>query len=444
VSNLIKKYFGTDGIRGEVGKFPITPDFAMRLGYAVGMVLAKSIDNPAIIIGKDTRISGYLFESSLEAGFSYAGVDVYMAGPVPTPAIAYLTRALHLSAGVVISASHNPYFDNGIKFFANDGFKLPDSVELEIEQQLEQPMVMASKLGKVLRLNDAKGRYIEFCKSSLPKAMNLCGLKLVIDCANGATYQVAPSVFKELGATVISIATTPNGVNINHNCGSTYEANIIQAVKQHDADIGIAFDGDGDRVIFVDRDGIVYNGDKLVYIILKYYVANGNKISGLVGTVMTNLGLENVLKRNGYKLVRAKVGDRYVLEQMRQHDMLLGGEASGHILCLDRHSTGDGIIAALQVLAGLKSCGKSLSEMIDWTDYPQQLINITLDSKDDSLWQQQAQPMIDEAISNLGDDGRVVVRQSGTEALIRVMVEAKTMNLANTWATKIAASINKL
>jgi len=443
VTNLTKKYFGTDGIRGEVGKFPITPDFALRLGYAVGRVLARATDNPAVIIGKDTRISGYLFESSLEAGFSYAGVDVYMAGPVPTPAIAYLTRALNLSAGVVISASHNQYVDNGIKFFAQNGFKLPDSIELEIEQQLAEPMLMSDKLGKAMRLTDAKGRYIEFCKSTFPATMNLRGLKLVLDCAHGATYQVAPNVFKELGATVITTATTPNGMNINHNCGSTHEAHIVHAVKQHGADIGIAFDGDGDRVIFVDNNGIVYNGDKLLYIILQYYLASGHSITGVVGTVMTNLALENALTQQGYNLIRAKVGDRYVLEQMQTHNMLLGGEASGHLLCLDKHTTGDGIIAALQVLAGLKHSRKSLAQMVNWTDYPQKLINVKIANKE-TLWQQQAQPVIDEAVKNLANDGRVVVRQSGTEALIRVMVEAKTVDLAETWANKIADSINNI
>ncbi|MBY0379342.1 MAG: phosphoglucosamine mutase [Burkholderiales bacterium] len=435
-----KKYFGTDGIRGVVGQYPITPDFALRLGYAVGRVLADKFAKPAVIIGKDTRVSGYIFESSLEAGFSYAGVDVYMAGPVPTPAVAYLTSALHLSAGVVISASHNPYTDNGIKFFSNHGTKLADELETQIESYLETNMEFIDPLGKVVRLEDTKGRYIEFCKNTFPKDIDLTGFKIVIDCANGATYQIAPSVFKELGAEVIKIACEPNGVNINDKCGSTHESNIIKAVKEHKADLGIAFDGDGDRVLFVDNNGVLYNGDKLIYAILKSYITEGKKIHGIVGTVMTNLAMEHALTKNSCELVRAKVGDRYVLEEMQKRGWIIGGEASGHILCLDKHSTGDGIISALQVLVAIIKLKQPLKDIIDWNDYPQSMINIKLDQKDNS-WQGRAKALIDEATSVLGGDGRVVVRASGTEPLVRVMVEAKSNDLAILWASKIAGSI---
>lgn len=439
---IMKKYFGTDGIRGAVGEFPITPEFALRLGYAFGRVLSKKCEKPAVIIGKDTRLSGYLFESSLEAGFSYAGVDVYMAGPIPTPAIAYLTRALHLSAGVVISASHNPYTDNGIKFFSEKGAKLPDEIELEIEALLSKDMVIADELGKVTRLDDAKGRYIEFCKNTFPSDIDLKGLKIALDCANGATYQVAPSVFKELGAEVIKIACDPNGTNINHQCGSTYENNISLAVLESKADIGIAFDGDGDRVIFVDNSGNVYNGDKLIYIILQSYLAYGKKISGLVGTVMTNLAMEHALEKKGFALVRAKVGDRYVESEMQKRGWIIGGEASGHILCLDKHTTGDGIVSSLQVLTALIKLNKSLNDLIDWEDYPQTLVNIRLDKNNHTGWEERSKSVIEEALNELGNDGRVIVRASGTEPLIRVMVEAQSKNLATNWANKIAKSIS--
>lgn len=433
----MRKYFGTDGIRGVVGEFPITPDFALRLGYAAGVVLGKSTDKPSVIIGKDTRLSGYLFESSLEAGLCYAGVDVYMAGPIPTPAIAYLANTLNLSAGIVISASHNTYTDNGIKFFSGKGTKLPDDIELEIEAVLDQEMVKAEQLGKVMRLEDAQGRYIEFCKSSFSRDMDLRGLKIVLDCANGATYRVAPSVFRELGANVISIACEPDGVNINHNCGSTHPEHIIKAVLQHKADLGIAFDGDGDRVLFVDKDGTLYNGDKLIYIILRAYLAKKNKIAGIVGTVMTNLSMEHQLAKMNLELVRAKVGDRYVLEELNRHGWVLGGEASGHILCLDHHTTGDGIISALQVLAAAKVLNLRLDQIVDYTDYPQVMINVKLQGSETN-WQLKAQDVINEASSALNGTGRLVVRASGTEPLVRVMVEAKDAVVANNWAHKIA------
>lgn len=436
----MRKYFGTDGVRGKVGAFPITPDFALRLGYAAGKILAAKSKKPAVIIGKDTRLSGYLFESSLEAGFAYAGVDVYMAGPIPTPAIAYLTKTLRLSAGVVISASHNSYYDNGIKFFSEHGTKLADSVELEIEAILDQEMEIATKLGKVRRLSDAQGRYIEFCKSTFPNSLDLKGLKIVLDCANGASYHVAPHVFEELGAEVIKLGCTPDGININDNCGSTYPETMVEAVLKHKADYGIAFDGDGDRVVFSDSKGNLLNGDKLIYLILKSYEALGKKLPGVVGTVMTNMGMEVALKNQGYELVRAKVGDRYVVEELLKRDWLVGGEASGHILCLDKHTTGDGIIAALQVLAGVVVLKQSLEQVVDWADYPQTMINIRLTNKSFD-WQNAAKQAISEVEDVLSNDGRVVVRASGTEPLVRVMVEASNADLAKTCAEKIASTI---
>jgi phosphoglucosamine mutase len=436
----MRKYFGTDGVRGKVGTFPITPDFALRLGYAAGKILAAKSKKPAVIIGKDTRLSGYLFESSLEAGFAYAGVDVYMAGPIPTPAIAYLTKTLRLSAGVVISASHNSYYDNGIKFFSEHGTKLADSVELEIEAILDQEMEIATKLGKVRRLSDAQGRYIEFCKSTFPNSLDLKGLKIVLDCANGASYHVAPHVFEELGAEVIKLGCTPDGININDNCGSTYPETMVEAVLKHKADYGIAFDGDGDRVVFSDSKGNLLNGDKLIYLILKSYEALGKKLPGVVGTVMTNMGMEVALKNQGYELVRAKVGDRYVVEELLKRDWLVGGEASGHILCLDKHTTGDGIIAALQVLAGVVVLKQSLEQVVDWADYPQTMINIRLTNKSFD-WQNAAKQAISEVEDVLSNDGRVVVRASGTEPLVRVMVEASNADLAKTCAEKIASTI---
>lgn len=435
----MRKYFGTDGIRGTVGEFPVTPDFAMRLGYAVGIVLRRSFAKPCIIIGKDTRISGYLFESSLEAGFSYAGVDVYMAGPIPTPAIAFLTKKLNLSAGVVISASHNAYNDNGIKLFNANGSKLSDEIEIAIEDELEKVMVKAEKLGKVFRLEEAKENYIDFCKSSFPRDLSLKGLKIVLDCANGATYDVAPKIFKSLGANIIKLACKPNGVNINHECGSTHPDALVAMVIEQKADLGIAFDGDGDRVLMVDELGNIYNGDKLIYIILKSYLLQNKKISGVVGTVMTNLAMEHALAKNGFELVRAKVGDRYVLEELNRHQWLLGGESSGHILCLEHHTTGDGIISALQVLVALKKQKTSLSALIDWKEYPQTMINVQLPSKvDTKKWNAKINTVMKDAAEALEKTGRIVVRPSGTEPVVRVMVEAKNKNSARVWAQRIA------
>jgi len=434
------KYFGTDGVRGKVGEFPITPDFAFRLGFAFGKVLARKFDNPSVIIGKDTRLSGYLFEASLESGFAYAGVEVHMIGPIPTPAIAYLTKTLKMSAGVVISASHNPYYDNGIKFFSSGGTKLSDALEADIETELDNPIVMAEHLGKVKRAIDAKGRYIEFCKSSLPRELDLSGLTIVLDCANGATYQVAPSVFYELGATVINIHNNPDGVNINRECGSTHPESLINKVIEAKADLGIAFDGDGDRVMVVDATGRLYDGDKLIYIIAQAYLRLGRPLHGIVGTVMTNMGMELALTSQKIPFVRAKVGDRYVMEELEKHHWILGGEASGHILCLDKHTTGDGIIAALQVLSALQLLNKSLPEIIDWEDFPQVLINVKLVNKQDD-WQSRSKDAIEQAIQELAKDGRVIVRASGTEPLVRVMVEAKELELANKYAKHIAAII---
>lgn len=432
------RYFGTDGIRGVVGNFPITPDFALRLGYAAGKVLGKADKHPSVIIGKDTRSSGYLFESSLEAGLSYAGVDVYMAGPIPTPAIAYLANTLNLSAGIVISASHNPYTDNGIKFFSGKGAKLPDQSELAIEAALEENMVLSKKLGKVMRLGDAQGRYIEFCKSSFNRNLDLSGLTLVVDCANGATYRVAPSIFRELGATVIPIACEPNGLNINYNCGSTHPDYVAKVVLEHKADLGIAFDGDGDRVLFVDKYGNKYNGDKLIYVILRARLARGIHSPGIVGTVMTNLGMEHKLAQLNIQLVRTQVGDRYILEELHQRGWTLGGEASGHILCLDHHTTGDGIITALQVLSAVKILEQSLDQLIDFVDYPQTMINVKLQEGSHPDWQLRTQDIIATATEALASSGRLIVRASGTEALIRVMVEAEDEYMANNWAHRIA------
>lgn len=436
----MRKYFGTDGVRGLVGEFPITPDFALRLGYAAGKVLAAQSKNPAVIIGKDTRLSGYLFESALEAGFTYAGVDVLMAGPLPTPAIAYLTKTLRLSAGVVISASHNPYHDNGIKFFSKNGTKLQDDIELAIEAAIDCEMIKADRLGKVRRLTDARGRYIEFCKSTFPNNLDLKKLKIVLDCAHGATYDVAPSVFEELGAKIIKIGCEPDGININHECGSTHLNALKIKVLEEKADFGIAFDGDGDRVLIVTSDGQVLDGDKIIYIIARAYAELGNKIDGIVGTVMTNMGMEKALINHGYKFIRAKVGDRYVMEELSKNQWILGGEASGHILCLDKHSTGDGIIAALQVLAGLVQLDKSPQQLIDWNDYPQVMINVKLASKDFD-WKTLANLAIEDVKIKLGDNGRVIVRASGTEPLVRVTVEANERKLAQEYAEQIANTI---
>lgn len=446
---MAKKYFGTDGIRGKVGEYPITPEFVMRLGYAAGRVfvglqsnLAKDA-HPSVLIGKDPRISGYMLEAALQAGFTAAGVKTLLTGPMPTPAVAYLTRALRLQAGIVISASHNPYYDNGIKFFSSEGAKLPDEIEHAIEAELEKSMeVMESaELGKAKRIDDAAGRYIEFCKSTFPNNMNLRGLKIVIDCANGATYHVAPPVFHELGADVISISNTPNGLNINLDCGSTHPKALQKAVVEHQADLGIAFDGDGDRVLMVDAEGNLLDGDQLLYIIAISLYAKGLLKGGVAGTLMTNLALEHAFQKHQIPFARAKVGDRYVLELLNEKNWQLGGENSGHILTLDKHTSGDGIISALQVLYALKESGKTLKQLGETLVlYPQVLINITTKQKLD-LENKTIQQAVKEAEEQLKDTGRVLLRASGTEPKIRVMVEGREATLVQKLAENIAAVV---
>jgi phosphoglucosamine mutase len=447
---MTRQYFGTDGIRGRVGTAPITPDFVMRLGYAAGKVLAQTeqsaisvTSRPAVLIGKDTRISGYMLEAALEAGFAAAGVDVMLAGPVPTPAVAYLTRALRLSAGVVISASHNLFQDNGIKFFSASGNKLPDAVELAIEAQLAQPMscVSSEKLGKAKRLDDARGRYIEFCKSTFPNELDLRGLKIVVDCAHGAAYHIAPDVFHELGAEVIAIGNQPNGFNINDKYGATEPAALSAAVKEHAADIGIALDGDADRLLMVDASGRIYNGDELLYVMVKDRHANGG-LEGAVGTLMTNMAVETAFKTMGVGFARAKVGDRYVLEVLQERGWHIGGEGSGHLLFLDKHTTGDGIVSALQVLSALQRSQQTLAESTaDMSLWPQTLINVKVPAGFD--WQKNAKLMQakEQADKKLANDGRVLIRASGTEPLIRVMVEARDAELARSLAEEIAAQV---
>jgi phosphoglucosamine mutase len=441
-----RKYFGTDGVRGLVGLAPITPDFVMRLGYAAGKVLAKSTSasqRPTVLIGKDTRISGYMLEAALEAGFAAAGVDTMLGGPLPTPAVAYLTRALRLSAGVVISASHNPFQDNGIKFFSAQGNKLPDDVEAAIEEALEMPLdcVSSEKLGRAKRLDDARGRYIEFCKSTFPNELDLKGLKLVVDCAHGAAYNIAPDVFHELGAEVVAIGNQPNGMNINDKHGATAPQNLAKAVQEHEADLGIALDGDADRLLMVDNSGRIYNGDELLYIMVKDRLLTGH-VGGAVGTLMTNMALEVAFKEMGVGFARAKVGDRYVLEVMQEKGWLIGGEGSGHLLFLDKHTTGDGIVSALQVLSALKRCGNSLAACTaDIAMYPQSLINVKVRSGFD--WRTNEAIVNEKALveEELGNEGRVLIRPSGTEPLIRVMVEAKYAEMAERMAKRIAARV---
>jgi len=445
---MTKKYFGTDGIRGEVGVPPIVPDFMLRLGYAAGKVLirhAKSNERQRVLIGKDTRVSGYLLEAALESGFSAAGVDVTLCGPMPTPGVAYLTKALRLSAGVVISASHNLYQDNGIKFFTAKGDKFSDAFELEIEQELENAMgcVSSDKLGKAFRLDDAAGRYIEFCKSTFPADLNLKGLKIVLDCANGAAYHTAPPVFHELGAEVIAIGVSPNGRNINDHCGATAPQALIAKVQEVSADIGIALDGDADRLQMVDSSGRLFNGDELLYVLAKDRIDRGQKIGGVVGTLMTNLAIENAIKSLGLGFERAKVGDRYVLELLQNKQWIIGGEGSGHLLCLDQHSTGDGTIAALQVLAAMQEKQKTLNDLLNGVEiYPQVLINVK--TRPDYNWQNDLNlnTAITKAEQSLVGKGRVLIRASGTEPVLRVMVEANEANLAQQTAEAIAGQVN--
>jgi phosphoglucosamine mutase len=443
-----RHYFGTDGVRGRVGESPITPEIILKLGWAAGRVLAaetvRAGNRPGVLIGKDTRISGYLLEAALESGFSAAGVDVYLSGPLPTPAVAYLTRALRLSAGVVISASHNPYDDNGIKFFSGAGAKLPDAVETAIEAQMEAPLacVASAELGKARRLSDAPGRYIEFCKSSFPNELDLKGWRIVVDCAHGAGYHVAPPVFHELGAEVIAIGNEPDGVNINAGVGATQPEHLKRAVVAHKADLGVALDGDGDRLLMVDRDGNAYDGDQLLYIIAMDYRRRSALVGGVIGTLMTNLGFEKALAAEGIVLERARVGDRYVLERLTEKGWLLGGENSGHLLCLDKHTTGDAIVAALAVLRALIEQQKTLAEAAaPVVLYPQRLINVPVPrgwdwAKNDSV------RSAERAVSaSLGDAGRVLLRPSGTEPVLRVMVEARERALADSHAQDLARAI---
>ena len=445
---MTRKYFGTDGVRGRVGQSPITPDFVMRLGYAAGTTLVAREhlppgEHPAVLIGKDTRISGYMLEAALEAGFAAAGVDVMLCGPMPTPAIAYLTRALRLQAGVVISASHNPYADNGIKFFSAVGAKLPDAIEHEIEARLDEPMgcMDSADLGKARRVDDAAGRYIEFCKSTFPAARDLRGLKIAVDCAHGAAYHIAPKVFHELGAEIVGVGVTPNGMNINEGVGATAPDALRRAVREHHADIGIALDGDADRVLMVDADGNLYDGDQLLYVIARHRHAD-RPVAGVVGTLMTNLGFEHALAKLGIPFARARVGDRYVLEMLQERGWLYGGENSGHILCLDKHSTGDGIVSALQVLEALRARGETLAQAChDLTMYPQKLINVRMPAGFD--WK--ADPGIAAAAAAaekaLDGNGRVLLRPSGTEPLLRVMVEGRDGALVMAQAEAIAAAV---
>jgi len=438
-----RQYFGTDGIRGEVGQAPITPDFMLKLGHAVGRVLRRQSARPTVLIGKDTRISGYMIESSLEAGLASAGVDTLLTGPLPTPGVAYLTRALRLDLGAVISASHNPYQDNGVKFFSAKGEKLPDEWELAVEAALNEPpqWVDAASLGKARRVADASGRYIEFCKSTVRHDLSLKGLKIVVDAAHGAAYHVAPDVFHELGAQVISIGCNPDGININAGFGATSPQALVKAVAEHQADYGVALDGDADRLQLVDRSGRLFNGDEILFAMVADRLAQGHAVPGAVGTLMTNMAVELALKARGVELVRAKVGDRYVLEELAARGWLLGGEGSGHLLALDKHTTGDGIISALQVLQAVQRSGKSVAEMLtEVTLFPQTLINVRLAQMGD--WRQNAH-LVAEAKAveqELTGQGRVLIRASGTEPVLRVMVEAREAGRARAEAERLAAA----
>ena len=451
---MSRRYFGTDGIRGRVGEDPITPELVLHLGYAAGKVLALGDsdslpshgERPAVMIGKDTRISGYLLESALQAGLSAAGVDVHLVGPMPTPGVAYLTRALRLQAGIVISASHNPFEDNGIKFFSGNGDKLPDAVELAIEARLADPIrTMPSQgLGKAYRVADAAGRYIEFCKSTYPPELDLRGMRIVVDSAHGACYHVAGRVFHELGAEVVTVGDRPDGLNINRDCGATHPEFLREAVLEHRANLGVALDGDGDRLVMVDGRGAIYDGDQLLYVIARYRSEQGVLKGGVVGTLMTNLGLEQALAKLDIPFVRAKVGDRYVLEALREQGWQLGGEGSGHLLCLDKHTTGDGIISALQVLRAVGEQRKELSELLEpLTFYPQTLINVRMDSRIDVLAIPAVQQSVAEAERGMAGRGRVLLRPSGTEPVLRVMVEGPSAEVTERWGRSIAEAVGR-
>ncbi|WP_460147981.1 phosphoglucosamine mutase [Pseudomonas sp. S2_A02] len=443
---MSKKYFGTDGIRGRVGQYPITPDFMLKLGWAAGMAF-RSMGACKVLVGKDTRISGYMFESALEAGLTSAGADVMLLGPMPTPAIAYLTRTFHAEAGIVISASHNPHDDNGIKFFSGKGTKLPDEVELMIEELLDTPMtvVESSKIGKVSRINDASGRYIEFCKSSVPTGTSFAGLKIVIDCAHGATYKVAPSVFRELGADVVVLSAHPNGLNINENCGSTHMEPLQAAVLAEHADLGIAFDGDGDRVQMVDHTGTVVDGDELLFIIARDLQERGKLQGGVVGTLMSNLGLELALADLAIPFVRANVGDRYVISELLERDWLVGGENSGHIVCFSHTTTGDAIIAALQVLMALKRRVESLAQSRQaLRKCPQVLINVRFGGGANPIEHPTVKEASDRVTQAMAGRGRVLLRKSGTEPLVRVMVEGEDETQVRGYAEELAKLVTEV
>ena len=444
---MSRKYFGTDGIRGTVGQHPITADFMLKLGYAAGKVLTRDTKvKKRVLIGKDTRVSGYMFESALESGLIAAGVNVDMLGPMPTPAIAYLTRAFRASAGIVISASHNPVADNGIKFFSADGYKLPDKVELEIERLIDEPLTTndSFNLGKARRITDATGRYVEFCKGSLPSQFNLTGFKIVLDCANGATYNAAPKVFKELGAKVITMANEPNGFNINDQCGSTYMEGVCARVVAEKADFGIALDGDGDRVLFSDANGEVVDGDELIYIIAQHRHQSAVGCSGVAGTLMSNLGMELALKDLGIPFLRTKVGDRYVVEALKENGWSLGGEGSGHVLCSDLNTTGDGIVAALQVIRAISDSGKTLAELkTGMQKFPQIMINVRLAKKVDISNNGAINSAVAEAEKKLAGRGRVLLRPSGTEPLIRVMAEGDDQALVEQQVQAIAKVVEQ-
>ncbi len=440
---LERRYFGTDGIRGEVGKGPISPDFIMKLGWAAGQVLGRS-GGGKVLIGKDTRISGYMFESALEAGLSAAGMQILLLGPMPTPGIAYLTRTFRAQAGIVISASHNPYTDNGIKFFSGDGTKLPDDVELAIEEKLGEDLstVPSAELGKVRRVDDAAGRYIEFCKSTLGQGRTLNGLRIVVDCANGATYHIAPDVFRELGAEVVTIGTDPDGLNINLECGATAPGLLRQAVLEQSADVGIALDGDGDRLIMVDHQGEVVDGDELVYLIARKRQQDHGLRGAVVGTQMSNLGMEIAIRELGLDFHRAQVGDRYIMEMLTANGWTLGGEGSGHIICLDLTSTGDGIVSALQVLEAISDSGRSLHELkTGMNKFPQTLVNVRIQERIDLDGNPRVQEAVRQVQQELGKQGRVLLRPSGTEPLVRVMVEGSDETLVEHLALQLASQV---
>ena len=441
---MTRTYFGTDGIRGTVGQPPITPDFVLRLAHAVGRVLKRTEAHPVVLIGKDTRISGYMLESALESGFNSAGVDVVLLGPVPTPAVAYLTRAQRASLGVVISASHNPFADNGIKFFSAQGAKLPDAWELDVEAALKEDPVWvdSAQLGKSRRLDDAAGRYIEFCKNTFPTEFTLKGLKIVVDGANGAAYQIAPAVFHELGAEVIKIGCSPNGLNINEGVGATHPEALVKAVAEHGADVGIALDGDADRLQIVNAKGRLFNGDELLYIVAAHRLDSGDDVPGVVGTLMTNMAVELALRQRGVQFVRAKVGDRYVLEALQDKGWLLGGEGSGHLLVLDKHTTGDGLVSALQVLQACVASGKNLDDLLDGvTLFPQVLLNVRLKPGQDWRTNTRLAELTQAVQTELGDTGRVLIRPSGTEPLLRIMVEAADAAQAQSCAERLVQAV---